>query len=402
MPNDPSLTYRTGLLTRASTKDDEHVPGSIGKAAWILEDAVFGNTCEVYPDDREARRFHLKVQYSEKCYEWALLGLVVLSFLEAPTWCSRHTNGWDWVDGSERCQAPDNAMIFLSGLTYVPPNWGIIIELACMAVILVKFVMQHIREIRYFAPLFYKERREEKKEPVRYLEYWEIRFGMTIVFLGFLDCAVFAIFRNHTRIVLVTRSGLLMLLPSVRNLTRVAIEVIFDVSFIMVFLGGSILMFAWVTVTLFHDYRNRNVEGEKIDEGFTSFPTSVYSMFLASVTEESFIEIFMPTFTEFRITGLLWLFFLVLVHLLLLNLVLDTLVAGYATVSEKKIDESAMNQAAGVLKAFAECSSKSEDAEGDMVVSKQGFLQLLAELGNSPYLGSINGEIANAFFQCCR
>jgi hypothetical protein len=157
-------------------------------------------------------------------------------------------------------------------------------------------------------------------------------------------------------------------------------------------------MFAWVTVTLFHDYRNRNMEGEMIDEGFTSFPTSVYSMFLASVTEESFIEIFKPTFTEFRITGLLWLFFLVLVHLLLLNLVLDTLVAGYATVSEKNLDMCAKNQAAGVLKAFAACSLPSREDPNQRALSKTGFLQLLAELGNSPYLGTIGGEIGNAFF----
>jgi two pore calcium channel protein len=382
----------------------------IRKAAWILEDAVFGIECAKYPTTPEARTFHLKVQRAEKLYEWALLGLVVLSFSETPTWCDAK-HGWSWLEGPERCHPPDLHQshceakagpdkcpkMFLSGFSYLPPNAGIVVELACMAVVLRKFLLQWERETRFFRRL-----------EVQYMDHREIKFGVFIVFLGFLDCAVYAIFKNTYRIVLVTRSGLLMMLPSVRNLTRVAVNVIVDVSFIMVALAGAILMFAWVAVMIFNDEKDKeNVNGirdDPVNAGFENFGQAVYSMFLASVTEESFIDRFLPTFTKYRISGLLWLVFLVIVHLLLLNLVLDTLVAGYASVSEERTRNSAKNQAAGVLKAFAECESTSPDngrlkeEAYEPTMKKEGFLQLLQELGKSPYLGTFNEKISLAFF----
>lgn len=372
----------------------EHVDeATISKAAWILEDAVFGKNCDYYPEGPEAREYHIKCQKAEKLYTWALLGLVMLSVVEVPSWCRCHVFKWQFLTGAQRCDivepgAPDDAVIFLSGIPYIPPGYGALAELTCMAIVLRKFLMQWAQETRFF---------QSVSPSYHYGDRTEILIGIFITLLGFADCTMFFMFRNHFRIVLITRSGLLLMLPSVRNLARIAFAVIWEVCSIMAFLFGTILMFAWVAVTLFHDFNTRNIEGVMIDEGFHTFSSAVYSMFLASVTEEGFIDHFLPTFTAFRVTGFLWLFFLVLVHLLLLNLVLDTLVAGYVRVTEEDMKEGAWNQADGVLRSFAEVCAASTD--GSLELSKQGFMLLLAELGRSPYVRKVTPNIAAKFFE---
>lgn len=297
MPDDPKLPAHL-KQPFLGTCCDQRKRESIATAAWILEDAVSGNRNpdEKYPTEsheqpKEAREFHIRVQRAEKLYEWALLGLVVLSFVEVPSWCRCHVAPWQFLSGADRCYAPDNAMIFLSGIAYFPTGYGVLVECTCMSIVLRKFLMQWEQERKFFKPI-----------QARYGDYFEIWCGIIITCLGFVDCFVFFFFWSHTRIVLITRSGLLMMLPSVRQLAKIAFSVIVDVCSIMLFLLGTILMFAWVAVTLFHDYRIRNVEGVMIDDGFKSLPNAIYSMFLASVTEEAFIEKFLPTFTAFRVT----------------------------------------------------------------------------------------------------
>ncbi|CAE7599776.1 HET-E1, partial [Symbiodinium natans] len=86
---------------------------------------------------------------------------------------------------------------------------------------------------------------------------------------------------------------------------------------VAVFLAGTMVFFAWIAVTVFKDLDHGN-------EGFTSLKESMNSMFIAGVSDE-FVSVFLKSYTAYRYVGILWLIFLVIAHVLLLSLVLDTL-----------------------------------------------------------------------------
>lgn len=63
-------------------------------------------------------------------------------------------------------------------------------------------------------------------------------------------------------------------------------------------------------------------------------------------------DCFILTYTANRATGLLWLLFLVIVHVLLLNLVLDTLVAAYTGYQEHAEEVDSAEAVEGIREAF--------------------------------------------------
>merc|ERR1719161_974908 len=110
--------------------------------------------------------------------------------------------------------------------------------------------------------------------------------------------------------------------------------------------------FAWITVTIFDDIKDVDpVTHEAINKGFDTLAASLNSMFVAGATED-FTFIFMPTYTAYRQTGMLWLVFLVIVQVLLLNLVLDTLVGAYMTYTEKEEEKITGEKVLGIQKVF--------------------------------------------------
>merc|ERR1719443_1411286 len=102
---------------------------------------------------------------------------------------------------------------------------------------------------------------------------------------------------------------------------------------------------------MFKSMSEKNSEGMKSNKGFENLSASLYSMFVAGTTDD-FVGVLLPTFIECRISGILWLVFLLIVQVLLLNLVLDTLVGAYRDYTEECDEKCAWNQVLGIKKAF--------------------------------------------------
>jgi hypothetical protein len=178
--------------------------------------------------------------------------------------------------------------------------------------------------------------RTEKIQVVYHNKFW-IYFGLFMVALEFFDAANFVMYRPKRRMAFIPRTGYLCLLPAVRTLGGCIMSVWPDFLSIAVFFVGSLFFYAWVVLTIFNEFNGTIPWGEdgsiKTNHGFDTFGNTFYTMFLAGTTE-AFVEKFLPSYTAYRWTGFLWLFFLIFLQVLLLNLVLDTLVAAYNNYSE--------------------------------------------------------------------
>lgn len=91
----------------------------IGQAAWELEDAIFDrdlprdmhNKKGQYPKEINiAREHHVTLLRANNWYNKAIIGLVILTFVEVPPWChEKHgtdVNHWAFQAGSEWCPLP--------------------------------------------------------------------------------------------------------------------------------------------------------------------------------------------------------------------------------------------------------------------------------------------------------
>ncbi len=74
-------------------------------------------------------------------------------------------------------------------------------------------------------------------------------------------------------------------------------------------------------------------------------------------------------------SGILWLIFLVIVHVLLLNLVLDTLVAAYTKYSEEQEEAVTEEKVQGILNVFQTVSRVTDSS----VITRQTFMDFCEE-----------------------
>merc|ERR1719443_1340298 len=136
----PKTTPRSPTKKDHNTPSEEFQVDILTRSAWQLEDAMVGKEVTQYPGYIEAaRECHFKVLEAEERYNKALIGLVLITFLEVPAWCDVSNNSWVWVAGKDRCSAPGNALIYLSGVAYIPPAVGILLEMVCLFVLNYKF-----------------------------------------------------------------------------------------------------------------------------------------------------------------------------------------------------------------------------------------------------------------------
>merc|ERR1740117_705245 len=149
---------------------------------------------------------------------------------------------------------------------------------------------------------------------------------------------------------------------------------------------GTLIFYAWVVVTIFNDLTDEIPWGEghiTANKGLDTFSSTLYTMFVAGTTDD-FVEAFLPSYTTYRSTGLLWLLFLVILQVLLLNLVLDTLVAAYNKYSEETKEDFTSEKVKGVKTAFQTLSKATQDDGVDLDIeipnielSKTTFLDFM-------------------------
>jgi len=195
-----------------------------------------------------------------------------------------------------------------------------------------------------------------------------------------IDCLIFIVFRPSFRMAPLFRTGYLLLLPNMRRLLFCIFAVLGEMASIGVFYAGTIVFFAWIAVVMFDDVEGYVFHDVPINKGFDSFGTTLNTMFIAGSTDD-FLDAFLPTYTAHRASGLLWFVFLFIVHVLLLNLVLDTLVAAYTGYAESKEEEEAMEIVNGIREAFRTV----QEATGEgLEMSKETFMDFAREFSRSP------------------
>lgn len=370
------------------------VDGALRQAAWQLEDAIGEKVCEKYPAEFEARELFFGLLRAQKWYTRALMFMIVLTIFETPTWCdTSHT--WEFGDPQQRCLVygePTEAYpagkpieVMLSGITYLPPGYSLILEVVILAILFRKLYMEHKLQVKHFLPI-----NGPKKE---YRELRRVYFCMSMIGIELFDVAIFFIFRPKLRVAFLARAALFCMLPSVIKLFECICKIRDEVLTVAVFFVGFLFFFAWVSVMIFNGYDNP-------PQHFSNFSKAFYGLFVAGVCDE-FTDILIESYTDYRWSGILWFLFLLVVHLLFLSLVLDTLCAGYMKSEEEEKEDVRREKAEGVLRAFKTLNVHTEK-EDKHRISHDIFMQFLAEYIKSPVCQGatrVNKEYAEIAFR---
>jgi hypothetical protein len=376
----------------------------IDQAAWELEDAIFDHvdamggsymSNEKIPTDIvTARAHHVQLLHANNYYVYAIIGLIALTFLEVPPWChAKHKNIdlWTFQSGESWCPLPTpenkyDANPNLSGVWYLPPGYAFIIELFIELFILYKFYCELRLERDHFWPIDV------------YMRSKFIKFGFVMAVGSIIDTAVFMFFRVPFRLTWFFRTGLIVLLPGVFHILKSVFGsayVMYQFASVGIFFLGTIVFFAWMGWTVFKQAGNLSYyEGEEkvvAGKGFETFPSSVNTMFIGGVTGE-FIDQFLPSFNAFRVSGFVWMIYLLLTQVLFKNLVMDTLIEAYLKGKESEEKSWREAQVKGMLKAFDLLSNGGES------IIRDDFVEFAVTLRNSPRWAPMPKEVAEMIY----
>lgn len=394
----------------------------VAKAAWQLEDVMNEKFVDRYPDKLEARQMQINVQHAEVWSSRATIGMVLLSVFETPSWCRAMDNFFAWDDSRCTVDGVDSDMVLLSQIPYLPPGWSLMIE--C---VLIWFIFRHLWLRKLVQEQFFdfiepdEGAGEENgavskpgsfctrlctcfcKAPVQnnrlvYYPHSHFKFGIACMVLEFLDVLIFFNFPMKSRYAVISRTGILCLSPAVQKLAETVSKVINEYISVAVFFIGFVVFFAWITVTIFDDLGAPYNGVERPNKGFDKMSSALNSFWIAGICED-FVQVFMKSYTAYRSSGLLWLLFLVIAHLLLLSLVLDTLCAAYRSKTEKDEETKGTEEEKGVNKAFKSLARGTNEDGGEETVTQDAFRQFVIEFGRSPSIPTISEAHADIIFR---
>eukprot|EP00913_Durusdinium_trenchii_P025063 g23527.t1 len=411
-PNFPKLLREAFEKTLEEHHSKPHAATAshleIAKAAWQTENAMFHTEWEKYPEDcAAARRDHFRLLRANKTYYKAIIALVVLTFCEVPPWCHQRSPNqdlWRFVPPEEWCHVPDAGHPYLSNIWYIPPGIGLIIEMIIEIIILRKFLLNWQLERTHFKPI-----------GVQYHNSRLITAGLIFAVGSLLDTILFTFTRMPMRFTWIFRTvgdgertagvgdrvtGLLFILPGVQRVYTLIFNrrMIGEFASVAVFFVGTVMFFAWVTVTIFKDLDSVAYQSEEevvtANQGLATLRQATYTLFVSGIGE-GFVDNFLPSFFVYRASGIFWLIFLVIGQILLLNLVIDAFVAAYLKGSEEELDRKAEVQAHSIHDAFLTLSGGNEHRH----VTKEVFLEFVQDLGQSPRVFPIQRETAEILFE---
>jgi hypothetical protein len=387
-------------LVGKTNSDGSAVPddAAIRRAAWQFEDAIIGKSAGNYPTGPElleADHLRIRVLSWQKAYNWALVLLVFVSFFETPAWCdNQDTFSFD----SNRCPGgpesdQDVEGYGLSGVLYLPPGITMTMEVVVILVIFVKLVLERRLQHSYFDKLTVEDGDLDAGEPVAYFSESQINIGFFLLAWEIVDITVFAVWRSHCRTAFVPRTGYLCLLPAVQML-MVCIKGVFrEFLSVAVFFWGFIVFFAWIAKIVF---ASLHIE----DENFGSFSDCLNTMFVASVCD-GFLDVFLDSYTKHRAVGLVWFFYLGIVHVLLLSMMLDTLCAAYKQFSEKNNKHIVAKKVDGIFASFASLTCEpGSTPDYSRSLNQDTFCAFCTFLSASPGIPPIDDRTAHVIFRC--
>ena len=337
---------------------------AVAQAAWLVEDAMLGaavrdTTHETAASRRFYRQYWKVVQPGQT---YALVALVLLSFLEMPLWCISNAPIFDYLDPAQACTAGPNRRLFLSGVLYLPPGVAIIAELGvCICMIVLAALENRWR------PAF-AQRPEQRARTL-------IVVAMIIDTLAFAALLATAKGEQVLRLAPYLRFVLLMLTPlaapavaSTIALFKAFIPVLF-LLFVVVLTGALYMAMLLDDVNeeqpacrgLSEAWSEYQGECDTIDTGFQTFQESIFTMFITSSTVDVPGQM-VPSYTWQRPIGLLWLVFYLLADLLILNVVLATVYNEYSGRLKAKTVTFFKRRCRGLTRAFKTLAMAEADA----------------------------------------
>lgn len=89
--------------------------------------------------------------------------------------------------------------VLLSNMPYIPPGWGVAVELFVMLLVVRKLLLERSLQVKHFSKLGPKG--------IDYHSLPVINFGLCMCALHLVDCVVFVHFRPNFRLAFVARTG---------------------------------------------------------------------------------------------------------------------------------------------------------------------------------------------------
>ena len=398
-------------------------------AAWLVEDAMRG----VPPERRRestpqaVRLFYLLFLDIESTYNATLVALVLLTFCEPPMWClgtgDTATRPWRYDPPEVTCPAPDGGFIYLSQIPYVPVGWGVVVELCCYGVWLIR------------SALMYEF--NGKRATGKGTRLWQLRLGSSVV--AICDALVYLgiVFVPGTvplfRLAPFARLVHIATVESVHKTLALISHVLRPFASIFTIYLGAWAFIAWVMCLLLEDMDDpldrcaaqeaaapaaaaaaaaasasaaaaaantadanaaaspavspaylaalANTTCETaVNAGFDSFSNALYSMAVASTNANVPLQS-LPAYSHVRAIGGLWAFTYFSVNFVMLSLILAVVYNAYSAALKDHVLASFRNRALGLRAAYELLASDQHvGAVGVRCITAPQIEALLAEL----------------------
>lgn len=303
------------------------------KAAWIIEEITRATpvlTSAQVPSSRHIRSVYLFFHNTEWVRQAAVFLLVVLSFFELPSWCSK----------AGRCVSPDGSFLPLSGVPYLTPWESITVNLALLGILI------------YFAFVDYFT------APVPLHNHANRLYGL--LFLLSADAVYTIVFGGYppVRIAHFLRPMLpLFYWRGLRECTSSVLAVAVPFLDVVFFVVLFTLLFGWVVTLLFH-------EEPEADYYFGDLLKGLYSAFTSLTTADWPMQA-VGIIGISRPSTILFIAFIIIGVFLLLNLLLAVVYNAYTGSIEELVLTKFAQRRRSINIAYNVLSGSTGDGDDD-------------------------------------
>lgn len=290
------------------------------KAAWIVDETMRGGvikTSNDVPASRGTRALYLFYMNFAWIRRGAVIILVLLSFVEMPSWCSEYRT----------CQRSDGANMHLSGMPYFSPALTMTIDLLAL-VVLIGFACLDLR-----LPTVREEGFHRQHSVL--LASLALNFIYVLVFRGYPPVRVAPFLRACLP---------LYYWQALSECFMAIFAVINPFSDVVVFVVLFTFLFGWVITTFFHDVP----EAEKY---FGNLGAGLYSAFTSLTTADWPMQV-MGVLEASRSTAILLVIFVVIGVFLLFNVLLAVVYNAYTNYIESLVLQKLRNRLCSIGIAF--------------------------------------------------
>lgn len=339
------------------------------QGAMALNEAMNRYYFKNLPAQPEAWRAYKAYQPLRCWAQCAIAGLLVLTVFETPLWCNQ-SGYWSYESPRKRCAVKagaDDSEIIMSGMPMVPIGMGVMIEYILLGVIVAKLIVA-VRLQRFFGAC-----------GMSYFNRKWLALDICMACLGLTDVVFFTFHQtSNFRVAPYVRFGLAVAFPVVRSLLYTLLWVLVEISKVMCFLVGTIMIFAWVMAQIMDDLTMDDRYGVPVNQGFESFGNSVYTSFV-TMTTANLPDVMVPSYAHNRSFILVWMPFFLLAVCIFSQVILATVYSKYQDQKTQQAVGGYKNRHHGICKAFAVMEDQTALTGGQLqrVMRYSSFEQLV-------------------------